>query len=144
VRTVVTMDVDRAASNTAIALRLFAALDSNDRSGLESVLDPNGRWWTLTRRAARPMPEQLERFYDVCSQTIDGIRFRLGEMVADEAGVGVQVESRAEFPDGRVYENAYFWLLGIVDNRIAVIWEYYDTAYAAKFFGSPAALPAAG
>jgi ketosteroid isomerase-like protein len=118
------------AANKATIRRFFEAWTNGDFDRVEKMIDPNGEWWTLAKRQARPVPLQLGRIRALHAETQEGISFRLDTMTAEEDRVAAVVESYTDFADQGVYNNLYHFLFRVVDGLILDIKVYYDTALA--------------
>ena len=113
--------------NKHLADAFFSAISESRYDDAAAMLDPDGTWWALARRAERPALVQLERIRGLAEEAKSGMRFTIRTMTAEDDRVAVECEGYAEFDD-RIYNNLYFFLLRISAGRIVNLWMYDDTA----------------
>jgi ketosteroid isomerase-like protein len=121
------MSTETLDANKALATAFFGAITESRFDDAAAMLDPEGTWWALARRADRPTLVQLDRIKGLANEAKGGMRFTIQSLTAEDDRVAVECEGYAEFDD-RVYNNLYCFLLRIADGRIAQLWMYDDTA----------------
>ena len=67
--------------------------------------------------------------------TKNGLSITPKAMVAEGDKVAVEAESYGEFPNGRVYNNEYHFLVVVRDGKISAVKEYLDTMHTAEIIG---------
>jgi ketosteroid isomerase-like protein len=114
-------------ANKQLTAAFFQAINDGRYADAAALLDPNGTWWALARRADRPALVQLDRIHALANEAKAGMRFTINTMTAEDDRVAVECEGYAEFDD-RVYNNLYCFLVRVEAGRLAQLWMYDDTA----------------
>ena len=123
------------AGNKALAARFFACFDANDIAGALDTMAEDATWWIAGKPGTHPSvgprtKEQMARlFRRMTGEMKDGLRMKVKGMVAEGDKVAVEVESRADLKNGRVYDQQYHVLIEIRGGKIAAVHEYLDTQH---------------
>jgi uncharacterized protein len=121
--------------NKKVAAELFARFDAMDLAGALDLLTGDATWWIVGRKADLPAAgehtkEQIGRLlHNMGRQLKNGLRMTVRGMIAEGDRVAVEVESRGELQNGRVYNNQYHFALTMRDGKIAEVREYLDTQH---------------
>ena len=114
--------------NKRTVVEFFEAWSVGDFTRVAEYVDPDCTYWTVRSRtevSAQTMLAWIEATY---RETVDGLRFTLGHMTAEEDRVSVLVEGRGQFPGREEYVQLYHVMLRVRDGRIHLVAMYYDTA----------------
>jgi ketosteroid isomerase-like protein len=131
------MTIDDVPSNTAVVRALFAAMSAGQFAEARNLVDPDGTWWTLGRRAARPSAVVLAVIEQLCATSTDGFGFDVRTTTAEDDRVAAEVSGHATLSDGGAYDNLYAFLFRLRSGRVIEVWEYYDTAMSLRSFSRP-------
>jgi uncharacterized protein len=121
--------------NKKLASQFFARFDANDVAGALDCLAEDATWWIAGKPGARASAgsygkRKIARLLDdMFSRLKDGMRMSVKGAIAEADKVAVEVESRGELKNGRVYNNEYHFLLRMRDGKIAEVREYLDTQH---------------
>src|SRR6185503_5015118 len=74
-------------------------------------------------------------FQRMLSRLAGGLQMTVKGMVAEGDKVAVEVASRGQLTNGRLYEQEYHFLLEFRDGRICAVREYLDTQHAHAGWG---------
>jgi ketosteroid isomerase-like protein len=99
-----------------------------------ALVDPEGEWWTLGRRAARPCWVVVDVLQDLHQRSSDGLVFTVGTVTAESDRVAIELAGHAQLPDRGAYDNLYYFLFRLRRGVIREVWEYYDTALSNSVF----------
>jgi ketosteroid isomerase-like protein len=81
---------------------------------------------------------QIERvFRGMLGQLKDGLRMTVTSAIAEGDRVALEVVSRGELRNGRVYEQEYHMLMTIRDGKISAVREYLDTQHVLATWFAP-------
>ncbi len=132
------------AANEQLAQRFLAATRENNRAELLRLFDPDVVW-VIPKGAIPPYGgthHGAEKIADMMLASVGGT-FVPGSMThrvlltfSDDEHVLMELNLRANTPDGREYDNYYVFVLKFRNGRIVEFREHVDTAYAAGFFGA--------
>ncbi|QLL07408.1 nuclear transport factor 2 family protein [Mycobacterium vicinigordonae] len=127
----------------AVATEFFERLSDNDLPGAMGLLSQDCAVWIASTSpggagdyAGTSVPKDSFAAMMARSQQLAarGMQFTIHRSLTDDDTAAIEVESRAELSDGRIYSNRYtFWLI-VKDSRITGLSEYFDTKYAQDFF----------
>jgi uncharacterized protein len=129
--------------NKEIATEFYRRFDANDITGVLQTLADDATFWIagkpgFSRAAGTHSKEQIARiFHGMADQMPGGLRMRVKSAVAEDDQVALEVESRGELANGRVYENEYHTLMTIRGGKIAAVREYMDTQHVAEVWFRP-------
>jgi ketosteroid isomerase-like protein len=133
------------ATNKALVSAWFAALSDGRFDDAWALMDPEGDYWVLRQRIAMPVPEFAGVYGDHMQKTfVDGLRFTLGQLTAEDDRVAAVAEGNGELRSGKPYENLYHFLFVVRDGRIQHVWEYGDTYQSWKAFSPDAQTESGG
>ena len=127
-------------ANVAVVRSFFAAITEGRFDDAAGVLDPEGSWWSLARRAAREPLVQLERIRKLSLSAKDLMSFTVNSTTAQDDRVAAEVEGYAAFDD-RVYNNMYFFLVQVSDGKIRSLRMYDDTLMGERVLRGDNPLP---
>lgn len=121
--------------NKKLAAEFFGRFDANDVAGALACLADDATWWIAGKPGAVPSAgiyskRKVSRLLDdMFARLKDGMRMSVKGAIAEADRVAVEVESRGELRNGRVYSNEYHFLLRMRDGKIAEVREYLDTQH---------------
>jgi ketosteroid isomerase-like protein len=119
--------------NKALAREFFARFSANDIPGVLDMLADDVSWWSAGKPDLVPVTgvrnkERIARVFNgMLAQLKNGLEMAVKGMTAEGDKVAVEVESRGELQNGRVYNNEYHFLMTLRDGKISAVKEYYDT-----------------
>lgn len=127
--------------NKALAAEFFACFGRSDVAGALAMMTADATWWIGGKTRLFPlaglktkaqMGELLNSLVPVMK---NGLQITPKAMTAEGDRVAVEAESFGEFPDGRVYNNEYHFLVLVRDGKVAAVKEYLDTMHTAEILG---------
>jgi ketosteroid isomerase-like protein len=129
--------------NRKQATRFFERFDANDIQGALDTIADDGTWWIAGKPGSLPAAgahdkEQIARvFHRMARRLKDGLRMTVKSSIAEGDRVALEVESRGELDDGRVYKNEYHLLVTVRDGKIREVREYMDTQHVYRTWFEP-------
>jgi uncharacterized protein len=117
------------AENKNLARSFFLNFEKGDVAAVMDLFSPDARYWIPTVRREFAMTEFAEALHWIQSRLKDGIRFELGQIVAEQNKVCVMAESFATTVDGKPFNNLYHVFFEIENGKIVYAREYNDTAH---------------
>ena len=105
------MDQATLAANKDIARKFFQAFEQGDIAATMALFAPGASYWMPTVRKEFGMQEFESGLRWIQSRLRSGIRFKLGDIVAEGSKVCIMAESFAETLEGRPFNNLYHNLL---------------------------------
>lgn len=129
--------------NRRIAVEFFRRIDHNDVAGALALLADDVNYWILGDRAVTPSAgdhdkSAMSKLFHVMFKTFkDGLRMRVLGTTTEADRVALEVESRGELKNGRVYQQKYHILMTIRDGRITAVREYLDTQHVHEVWFKP-------
>jgi uncharacterized protein len=121
--------------NKQVACRFYERFDADDIDGVLDTMHEDSRFWIAGKPGSNPSigwhtkPEMARMFRAMAAQMPGGLRMKVHSLIAEGDKVALEVESRGELRNGRVYENQYHALITVRDGRIAEVKEYMDTQH---------------
>ena len=121
--------------NKQLAREFFGKFTANDVAGALGCLTDDVTWWIAGKPGVTPTSgvndrRKLVRLFDsMMAQLKDGLKMTVKGLIAEGERVAVEVESRGELKNGRVYENEYHFVLTFRDGKISSVREYLDTQH---------------
>ena len=115
---------------TRLAWSYFQHLNEGRVDEAADLLDDEGTWWTCGSRRELPMLTH-KRLFPAALRAAP-MRFVLRGAVEQGDNVVLEVESRADLPDGATYHNVYAFVITIRSGRFWQVREYFDTAHLAE------------
>ena len=113
-----------------LAWRVWRHFGSEEPSlGLE-LLDDEGTYWEMASRTEQPMPLMKKLLGDTFAMI--PMSFSLIGSLVEGDRVALMVESFADLPDGKKYNNVYTFVTTLhpTEDRVINIREYVDTLHA--------------
>jgi ketosteroid isomerase-like protein len=121
---------DRPPSTTKQTVRrFFERFAAGDVAGTVALFHGDATYWFPTTRETLAMPAFAKGLEWIQSRLVGGIRFELGDMIAEANKVAVQAESFATTVDGKPFNNRYHIYFEFDGDRIKRCREYNDTAH---------------
>jgi ketosteroid isomerase-like protein len=130
-------------ANKALARELFSRFDGNDIPGVLGLMADDATWEIVGKNATLPAAgthtkQGIERmFHGMYGRLVDGLRMQVIGLIAEDDQVAVEVESRGELKNGRLYEQRYHFLITCRDGQIATVKEYLDTQHVHAVWFAP-------
>jgi ketosteroid isomerase-like protein len=121
--------------NKRLAREFFGRFTANDVAGALACLTDDATWWIAGKPGVTPTSgmndrRKLARLFDnMMAQLKDGLQMTVKGIIAEGDRVAVEVESRGELKNGRVYNNEYHFVLTFRDGKISAVREYLDTQH---------------
>lgn len=121
--------------NRKLATEFFARFDADDVPGALALMAEDVNWWIAGHPGSSPAAgdhtkEQMaQMFRQMDRQLKDGLRMKVKSAIAEGDRVALEVESRGELKNGRVYAQQYHMLMTVRGGRIAEVKEYLDTQH---------------
>jgi uncharacterized protein len=130
-------------ANVAVARQFYDCFSTSDLEGVMATMSEEARF----RVPGKPDEFGSAGWYDkakirrlfefMIGRLKDGLKMNVLDVMADGDRVALQVESRGELDNGRVYNNEYFVLMTITDGKIREVRDYNDTLHAYKVWMEP-------
>lgn len=121
------------ADNTRIARRFVECFNDNDIAGALDLFADDicyrlmGKPDKLPSAGPKDKAQIAAVFERMNSRLNGGLRMWVKNTIAERDQVAMEVESRGELKNGRVYHQEYHMLVTLRDGKIADLREYYDT-----------------
>jgi uncharacterized protein len=121
--------------NRKVAAEFFARFDANDVAGALALMTEDMKWWIAGKPGSNPSvgehgkAEMAQMFERMGKALKGGLRMKVLGAIAEGDRVALEVESRGELKNGRLYEQQYHLLVTLRDGRIARVKEYLDTQH---------------
>jgi ketosteroid isomerase-like protein len=121
--------------NKRIAADFFARFDANDAAGALALMADDVTWWIAGKPEANPSAgdhskAQMAQMFERMGKALNGgLRMKVKSAIAEGDRVALEVESRGELKNGRVYAQQYHMLVTVRDGKIALVKEYLDTQH---------------
>jgi ketosteroid isomerase-like protein len=119
--------------NTRAARRFIECFNDNDIEGALDTMAADVRYWLAGKPDRLPSAGDHDKaqiaavFARMNSRLIGGLRMWVKNTIAEGDQVAMEVESRGELKNGRVYNNEYHMLVTLREGRIVDLKEYYDS-----------------
>lgn len=129
--------------NKQIATEFYRRFDANDIPGVLQTMTDDATFWiagkpAVARVAGTQSRAQIAKiFHRMVEQMPGGLRMQVKSAIAEGDRVALEVESRGELKNGRIYENEYHTLMTIRGGKIAAVREYMDTQHVAVVWFAP-------
>jgi ketosteroid isomerase-like protein len=129
--------------NKQIAGEFLARFTASDVDGALAAMTDDATWWIAGKSRRRPgvgMHDKVEIervFRGMLDQLKDGLRMTVKSAIAEGDRVALEVVSRGELRNGRVYEQEYHMLMTIRDGKISAVREYLDTQHVLATWFAP-------
>jgi hypothetical protein len=118
-----------------IAIEFYRRFDANDIPGVLELMADDSSFWIAGKPGSSPTAglhtkgEMADIFRRMGRQLKEGLRMTVKATTAEGDRVALEVESRGELANGRVYNQEYHALMTIRDGKIASVREYMDTQH---------------
>lgn len=124
-----------AEDNKAIVAEFFATFSKGDVAGVLDRMDDAGGWWvsgTIDGMSGNYPKAELAGLLEGARALYRerALRITPTSMVAEGERVAVEAKSFATMEDGRIYANAYHFLVIVRDGKVFEVREYMDTIHA--------------
>jgi uncharacterized protein len=129
--------------NKRIARDFLTRFTASDVDGALAGMTDDATWWIAGKAGQLPVvgthdKTQIERvFRGMLGQLKDGLRMTVTSAIAEGDRVALEVVSRGELRNGRVYEQEYHMLMTIRDGKISAVREYLDTQHVLATWFAP-------
>lgn len=126
--------------NKQIAAEFYRRFDANDIAGVLDTMADDATFWIAGKPGSSPTAglrtktEMAGIFRRMLRQMPHGLRMTVKGSIAEGDQVALEVESRGELLDGRVYNQEYHALMTIREGKIAAVREYMDTQHVAAIW----------
>jgi hypothetical protein len=125
-----------AAQHKRVAATFFARFTAGDIPGALETMTADATWLIPGRPDAIPTAglytkERISRlFHTMQSRLTGGLQMTVKGAIAEGDKVAVEVESRGELSNGRIYNQHYHFLIEFRGGMICAVREYLDTQHA--------------
>lgn len=125
-------------ANKKLVEQFFACFGRSDVAGALAMMTDDATWWIGGKPRLFPLAgvktkaEMGELLGGLVPAMKAGLKITPSAMTAEGDRVAVEAESYGEFPDGRVYNNEYHFLILVRDGKVAAVKEYLDTMHTAE------------
>ncbi|RJG03212.1 nuclear transport factor 2 family protein [Noviherbaspirillum sedimenti] len=129
-------------ANKSLAQKFLAALGRGDVAGVQEVIAEDIDaicTGTGVMAGSRNYAAVCDAVKMLAKTTKNGLDFRIISIIAEADRVACEVEGKSTLVDGRSYNNQYFFLFTIRDEKIVGMKEYMDSLLVERAFGSLAA-----
>lgn len=122
--------------NKQTAAEFFARFSAGDIPGAVDLLSSDATWWLAGKPELFPpagwytKEEIANLFARMASRLKDGLSMTVKNAIAEGDLVALEVESRGELTNGRVYRNECHTLMRVAGSEIREVREYSDTQHA--------------
>ena len=129
--------------NKRVVRDFFSHFATNDVDAVMQAMAPEATWWIAgrpehVRTAGLHSKDSIEQILRRMAAAIpNGLQVTVHGMVAEGEKVAVELESRGELRNGRVYNNQYHTLLTIRDRKVVEVREYLDTQHVIATWYAP-------
>lgn len=130
-------------ANKATAHEFFARFTRGDIDGALWTMADDATWSIPGKKDRSPAAglyskEKIRRlFHRMVEALKDGLQMTVKSCVAEGDLVALEVESRGDLHNGRLYRQEYHVLIEFRDGRIAAVREYLDTHHAYDVWAAP-------
>jgi ketosteroid isomerase-like protein len=128
---------DEIATNRAVVLSFLEVLGRGNVDGAFALTAPSLQWFNLSSRAFTPREEMKAMIAWAFDEVLAGpIRLEVDHVTAEDDRVAVMSRGFGTTKRGDAYNNMYHFLFRVNDGLIDTVWEYNDTALAARVFAA--------
>ncbi|HEY0822068.1 MAG TPA: nuclear transport factor 2 family protein [Rhizobacter sp.] len=124
---------DTLRTNTLAARRFIECFNDNDIAGALDTMADDVRYWLAGKPDRLPSAGDHDKaqiaavFEQMTSRLNGGLRMWVKNTIAERDQVAMEVESRGELKNGRLYNNEYHMLITLREGKIVDLKEYYDS-----------------
>ncbi|MGQ0699848.1 MAG: nuclear transport factor 2 family protein [Panacagrimonas sp.] len=124
-------------ANKTLVADFFGRFGRKDVQGALDMMTADATWWIGGKPALFPICglKSKSQIADILNSLVpvmkNGLAITCKSMIAEGNKVAVEAESYGEFPNGRVYNNEYHFLVEVRGGKIARVKEYLDTMHTA-------------
>lgn len=121
--------------NKELVREFFTRFGANDIAGALACLTDDATWWIAGKPGALPVRGLLTKetiarvFFNMAGRLKEPLELRVVDTIAEGDRVALEVESRGELDNGRVYEQQYHFAMTFRDGKICAVREYLDTQH---------------
>jgi ketosteroid isomerase-like protein len=132
-------------ANKAVAREFFDCFTASDIEGALRTMTDDATWWIPGKKDRSPTAglyskEKIGRlFHRMVGALEQGLQMTVKSCIAEGNFVALEVESRGDLKNGRLYRQEYHMLMEFRGGRIAVVREYLDTQHAYDVWVAPLA-----
>jgi uncharacterized protein len=116
-------------ANRQSVRQFFDRFSAGDVAGAVALFHDDATFWYPTTRESLKMPAFAAGLEWIKTRLDGGIRFEIGEMVAENNKIAVQLESFAKTVEGKTFNNLYHIYFEFEGAKIRRGHEYNDTAH---------------
>lgn len=128
-------------ANKKVVEQFLACFGRSDVAGALAMMTDDATWWIGGKPRLFPLAglktkaEMGELLGSLVPAMKAGLAITPKAMTAEGDRVAVEADSYGEFPDGRVYNNEYHFLIIVRDGKVQAVKEYLDTMHTAEILG---------
>jgi len=122
--------------NRQLAIELFARFTASDIAGVMATMTEDATWLIpgkpdASLAAGLYTKEKISGlFHTMLGRLKGGLKMTVKSAIAEGDKVALEVESRGELTNGRIYDQRYHFLIEFRGGRICAVREYLDTQHA--------------
>jgi hypothetical protein len=132
-----------AEENKAVAFAFFERFSAGDIAGSLDTMTEDATWWIPGKKERSPAAGlySKERIGRLFARMVGALKGNLTmtaiSCIAESDRVAVEVESRGDLKNGRLYRQQYHMLLTFRNGKISSVREYLDTQHANDVWSMP-------
>ena len=129
--------------NKRIVVEFFSHFATNDVDAVLEAMSDDATWWIAGKRTDLPTAGQhskagIARILRRMAEEIpNGLRMTIKGTLAEGDKVALELESRGELRNGRVYNNEYHTIVTVRDEKVCEVREYLDTQHVLATWFTP-------
>jgi RimJ/RimL family protein N-acetyltransferase/ketosteroid isomerase-like protein len=129
--------------NKAVAFAFFERFSAGDIAGSLDTMTEDATWWIPGKKERSPTAglyskERIGRLFRRMVGALKGdLQMDVISCIAESDRVAVEVESRGDLKNGRLYRQQYHMLLTFRNGKISSVREYLDTQHANDVWSMP-------
>lgn len=129
--------------NKAVAREFFAQFTAGDIDGALNTMTDDATWRIPGKKERSPTAglytrDRIARLFMRMVQALkNGLEMTVTSCIAEADSVAVEVVSRGDLKNGRLYRQEYHMLMQFRDGKICAVREYLDTQHAYDVWIAP-------
>ena len=130
-------------ANKTIVAAFFSHFATNDIDAVLDTMSDDATWWIAGKRTDLPTAGQHSKasiariFRRMAEEIPNGLHMTIKGALAEGDKVALEMESRGELRNGRVYNNEYHTILTIRGGKVCDVREYLDTQHVLATWFTP-------
>jgi len=122
--------------NKRVAAELFARFTASDIAGVLDTMTDDATWLIPGKPGSSPAAglydkRRIGRLFEAMLGRLEGgLTMTVDSSIAEGDKVALEARSHGELSNGKVYDQAYHFLMEFRDGKICAVREYLDTQHA--------------